>query len=282
MNPTPAIDVNFPSPRVMAVLNVTPDSFFDGGVLCDDKGFISLDLALKKVEAYLNSGADIIDVGGESTRPGATPVSENQELDRVIPVVEAIVTRFGVPVSVDTSSPLVIKESANAGAVMINDVRALSRKGAVEAVFKANLSICLMHMMGEPSNMQVTPGYGDVLKEVKDFLLSRISACESAGISREKIFVDPGFGFGKTLKHNLTLFRGLSELSKLGFPLVVGLSRKSMIGSILDKPANERIFGSVALAMLAVQRGARILRVHDVAATVDVLKILHAVEGVYD
>ena len=282
MNPTPAIDVNFPSPRVMAVLNVTPDSFFDGGVLCDDKGFISLDLALKRVEAYLNSGADIIDVGGESTRPGATPVSENQELDRVIPVVEAIVTRFGVPVSVDTSSPLVIKESANAGAVMINDVRALSRKGAVEAVFKANLSICLMHMMGEPSNMQVTPGYGDVLKEVKDFLLSRISACESAGISREKIFVDPGFGFGKTLKHNLTLFRGLSELSKLGFPLVVGLSRKSMIGSILDKPANERIFGSVALAMLAVQRGARILRVHDVAATVDVLKILHAVEGVYD
>ncbi|MFT6300130.1 MAG: dihydropteroate synthase [Saprospiraceae bacterium] len=282
MNPTPAIDVNFPSPRVMAVLNVTPDSFFDGGVLCDDKGFISLDLALKRVEAYLNSGADIIDVGGESTRPGATPVSENQELDRVIPVVEAIVTRFGVPVSVDTSSPLVIKESANAGAVMINDVRALSRKGAVEAVFKANLSICLMHMMGEPSNMQVTPGYGDVLKEVKDFLLSRISACESAGISREKIFVDPGFGFGKTLKHNLTLFRGLSELSKLGFPLVVGLSRKSMIGSILDKPANERIFGSVALAMLAVQRGAHILRVHDVAATVDVLKILHAVEGVYD
>jgi len=282
MNPTLAIDVNFPSPRVMAVLNVTPDSFFDGGVLCDDKGFISLDLALKRVEAYLNSGADIIDVGGESTRPGATPVSENQELDRVIPVVEAIVTRFGVPVSVDTSSPLVIKESANAGAVMINDVRALSRKGAVEAVFKANLSICLMHMMGEPSNMQVTPGYGDVLKEVKDFLLSRISACESAGISREKIFVDPGFGFGKTLKHNLTLFRGLSELSKLGFPLVVGLSRKSMIGSILDKPANERIFGSVALAMLAVQRGAHILRVHDVAATVDVLKILHAVEGVYD
>ena len=282
MNPTLAIDVNFPSPRVMAVLNVTPDSFFDGGVLCDDKGFISLDLALKRVEAYLNSGADIIDVGGESTRPGATPVSENQELDRVIPVVEAIVTRFGVPVSVDTSSPLVIKESANAGAVMINDVRALSRKGAVEAVFKANLSICLMHMMGEPSNMQVTPGYGDVLKEVKDFLLSRISACESAGISREKIFVDPGFGFGKTLKHNLTLFRGLSELSKLGFPLVVGLSRKSMIGSILDKPVNERIFGSVALAMLAVQRGAHILRVHDVAATVDVLKILHAVEGVYD
>ena len=282
MNPTPAIEVNFPSPRVMAVLNVTPDSFFDGGVLCDDKGFISLDLALKRVEAYLNSGADIIDVGGESTRPGATPVSENQELDRVIPVVEAIVTRFGVPVSVDTSSPLVIKESANAGAVMINDVRALSRKGAVEAVFKANLSICLMHMMGEPSNMQVTPGYGDVLKEVKDFLLSRISACESAGISREKIFVDPGFGFGKTLKHNLTLFRGLSELSKLGFPLVVGLSRKSMIGSILDKPVNERIFGSVALAMLAVQRGAHILRVHDVAATVDVLKILHAVEGVYD
>ena len=282
MNPTLAVDVNFPSPRVMAVLNVTPDSFFDGGVLCDDKGFISLDLALKRVEAYLNSGADIIDVGGESTRPGATPVSENQELDRVIPVVEAIVTRFGVPVSVDTSSPLVIKESANAGAVMINDVRALSRKGAVEAVFKANLSICLMHMMGEPSNMQVTPGYGDVLKEVKDFLLSRISACESAGISREKIFVDPGFGFGKTLKHNLTLFRGLSELSKLGFPLVVGLSRKSMIGSILDKPANERIFGSVALAMLAVQRGAHILRVHDVAATVDVLKILHAVEEVYD
>ena len=282
MNPISAIDINFPYPRVMAVLNVTPDSFFDGGVLCDDKGFISLDLALKKVEAYLNSGADIIDVGGESTRPGATPVNENQELDRVIPVVEAIVTRFGALVSVDTSSPVVIKESANAGAAMINDVRALSRKGAVEAVFKANLSVCLMHMIGEPFNMQITPSYNDELKEVKGFLLGRVSACESAGITREKIFVDPGFGFGKTLKHNLTLFRGLSELSELGFPLVVGLSRKSMIGSILDKPANERIFGSVALAMLAVQRGARILRVHDVAATVDVLKILHAVEGVYD
>ena len=262
----------------MAVLNVTPDSFFDGGTLCDRNHQINISLALEKVDSCLKSGASIIDVGGESTRPGAEPVGVNEELDRVVPVVEAIVERFDAFVSVDTSSPLVITESANVGAVMINDLRALSRKGAVEAAAMANLSVVLMHMNGEPTNMQLAPSYKDEVDEVKSFLLERAGICESGGIERKKIFIDPGFGFGKTLEHNLQLFRSLNKLSELGFPMVVGVSRKSMIGEILGKPLDERLFGSVALAMLAVQRGANIIRVHDVAATADVLKVLHAVK----
>ena len=260
----------------MAVLNVTPDSFFDGGILCDKNNQTNISLALEKVDSCLKSGASIIDVGGESTRPGAEPVGVNEELDRVVPVVEAIVERFGAFVSVDTSSPLVITESANVGAVMINDVRALSRKGAVEAVAMANLSVVLMHMNGEPTNMQLAPSYKDEVDEVRSFLLERVGVCQSGGIERKKIFIDPGFGFGKTLEHNLQLFRSLNKLSELGFPIVVGVSRKSMIGEILGKPLDERLFGSIALAMLAVQRGANIIRVHDVAATADVLKVLHA------
>ena len=269
---------NLATPLVMAILNVTPDSFFDGGLLCEKKDKISLDLVVKRVDLLVKSGANIIDVGGESTRPGAKSVGLQEELNRVIPVVETIVDRFEIPVSVDTSSPSVITESANAGALMINDVRALSRKGAIDAVASSDLSVCLMHMAGEPTNMQLDPSYNNVLDEVSDYLLARIKLCEAGGIDRKKIFIDPGFGFGKTLENNLELFRGLNKLSELGFPLVVGLSRKSMVGSILNKPADGRLFGSIALAMLAIQKGAKILRVHDVEATVDVLKIFNAIE----
>ena len=246
---TNPFSLNFSSPHIMAVLNVTPDSFFDGGILCDKNNQTNISLALEKVDSCLKSGASIIDVGGESTRPGAEPVGVNEELDRVVPVVEAIVERFGTFVSVDTSSPLVITESANVGAVMINDVRALSRKGAVEAVAMANLSVVLMHMNGEPTNMQLAPSYKDEVDEVRSFLLERVGVCQSGGIERKKIFIDPGFGFGKTLEHNLQLFRSLNKLSELGFPIVVGVSRKSMIGEILGKPLDERLFGSIALAI---------------------------------
>ena len=272
------------SARIMAVVNVTPDSFSDGGELYGGGGLyqngqkLDLSLVLSRVESQLRDGADIIDVGGESTRPGAKPVSVKEELDRVIPVVEAITERFAVPVSVDTSTSEVIEAAALAGAAMINDVRALRRPGALEAAAKTGLPVCLMHMLGEPKDMQNSPGYTDVLTEVSDFLLDRVRACEQVGIARDNILLDPGFGFGKTLAHNLTLFRGLKKLVSLGFPLLVGVSRKSMIGAILDKPVEERMVGSVAMAMLAAQNGARILRVHDVAATADALKILDVTE----
>ena len=275
-------ELDLSSPRIMAVLNMTPDSFSDGGEFYGDNGQVDLSLVLERVEAHLKNGADIIDVGGESTRPGASLVGLDEELDRVVPVIEAIVSRFDAVVSVDTSTPVVMTESARVGAAMINDVRALGHEGAIGAAALTGLPVCLMHMAGRPENMQKAPDYGDVLQEVCDFLLERVDSCEQAGIDRSKIILDPGFGFGKTVEHNLSLFRGLNKLFLLGFPLLVGVSRKSMIGSILDKPVEERLIGSVALAMLAAQSGARILRVHDVAATVDALKILNAVEEGYD
>ncbi len=265
------------SPRIMAVLNITPDSFSDGGQFFAGNGRLDIPLVMARVEAFLAEGASIIDVGGESTRPDAAPVSVNEELGRVIPIVEAITARFNVPVSVDTSVPEVISEAARAGAAMINDVRALQCSGALEAVAIAGLPVCLMHMSGDPRIMQKNPCYQNVLQEVIAFLLDRANACVAAGVARENILLDPGFGFGKTLEHNLTLFRSLSELKSLGFPLLVGVSRKSMIGAILDKPVDQRMVGSVALAMLAAQQGVGILRVHDVAATADVLKIMRAV-----
>ncbi len=266
------------SPCIMAVLNITPDSFSDGGRFFAQNGQLDIPLVMTRVEALLAGGANIIDVGGESTRPNATPVSVSEELSRVIPIVEAINARFDVPVSVDTSAPEVIAAAARAGAAMINDVRALQCPGALEAVAIAGLPVCLMHMSGEPRMMQNNPCYRDVVQEVETFLLARVNACVAAGITPENILLDPGFGFGKTLEHNLTLFRSLSELRALGFPLLVGVSRKSMIGAILDKPVDQRMVGSVALAMLAAQQGVGILRVHDVAATADVLKIMRAVE----
>lgn len=263
-------------PRVMGILNTTPDSFSDGGNLYENSR-VSLDLVLKKAEQMLAQGADILDVGGESTRPGANPVTEQEELDRVIPVVEALVNRLGVLVSVDTSTASVITESARVGAGMINDVRALQREGALTAAAATGLPICLMHMQGEPSSMQQNPQYQDVIQEVQMFLKARVTACRAAGISDNRLLLDPGFGFGKTLNHNLALLQRLSEIKALGFPVLVGLSRKSMLAHLLGRPVNERLAGSLALAMLAAQQGAAIIRVHDVAETVDVLRILSAI-----
>ncbi len=263
-------------PLVMGILNVTPDSFSDGGSYYTGSA-LSLDLVVRRAEQMLSEGAKIIDVGGESTRPGAASVSEQQELDRVVPVVEALADKLGALVSVDTSTASVITESAKKGASLINDVRALTRAGALVAASATGLPICLMHMQGQPNSMQQNPHYDDVIAEVGDFLQARIAACHAQGISAERIILDPGFGFGKTLAHNLALLRRLPELGKLGCPLLVGLSRKSMVAQLLNRPVEERLPGSLALAMLAAERGAAIIRVHDVAATVDVLKVLSAV-----
>ncbi len=266
------------TPRIMGVLNTTPDSFSDGGAVHASDGRLDMSRVLRRVEAMVAEGAAIIDVGGESTRPGAAAVTVAEELQRVVPVIEAISARFDVPVSVDTSTAEVITAAAEAGASLINDVRALRRPGALQAAAETGLPVCLMHMSGEPDSMQQRPEYEDVVQEVRDFLASRVAACEAVGIERDKLLLDPGFGFGKTLQHNLDLFRGLGELQQLGRPLLVGLSRKSMIGALLDKPVEQRMVGSVAMAMLAVQRGASIVRVHDVAATADALKIMTAIE----
>ncbi|PUA29310.1 MAG: dihydropteroate synthase [Cellvibrio sp. 79] len=265
-------------PLVMGILNTTPDSFSDGGNSYIDQ-HLSLDLALRRAEQILAEGATIIDVGGESTRPGAAVVSLQQELDRVVPVVEALVNKLDAVVSVDTSTAIVMKESANKGAALINDVRALEREGALEAAAATNLPVCLMHMQGQPATMQNSPAYNDVVIEVCQYLAERVSACLTHGIARERIILDPGFGFGKTLAHNLALLKRLSEIGDSEFPLLVGMSRKSMLAQLLNRAVDERLPGSLALAMLAAQRGAAIIRVHDVAATVDVLKVLAAVEG---
>jgi dihydropteroate synthase len=264
------------SPVVMGILNTTPDSFSDGGSYYSENRF-SLDMALRRAETMLAEGAKIIDVGGESTRPGSATVSEQEELDRVIPVVEALVTKLDALVSVDTSTAAVITESAKKGAGLINDVRALQREGALEAAAATNLPICLMHMQGQPDSMQHNPAYSDVVGEVVGFLRARIDACRAQNIVPERIVLDPGFGFGKTLAHNLALLQRLPELGALGYPLLVGMSRKSMVAQLLNRPVNERLPGSLALALLAAERGAAIIRVHDVAATLDVLKVLAAV-----
>ena len=262
------------SPVVMGVLNVTPDSFSDGG------SFVGQGKALAHAGAMLESGAAIIDVGGESTRPGAAPVSVQEELDRVVPVVEALVQEFQCIVSVDTSTPEVMLAAASVGAGLINDVRALRRPGALDAVAGLELPVCLMHMQGQPETMQQNPKYQSIGRDVADFFAQRIDACVAAGVSRERLLLDPGFGFGKTLEHNVALLSGLSEFMLLGLPLLVGLSRKTMIGAILDKPVDQRLYGSVAAAVLAVERGANIVRVHDVPETVDALKVAAAVRGI--
>lgn len=260
-------------PHVMGILNVTPDSFSDGG------RFSRLDAALRHAEAMLAAGATLIDVGGESTRPGALPVSVEEELERVAPVVEAIQARLDVVVSVDTSTPEVIRECAALGAGMVNDVRSLSRPGALQAAAESQMAVCLMHMRGEPATMQDAPHYDDLLGEVTDFLRQRMQLCVAAGIDHQRIVLDPGFGFAKTLAHNLSLFRQLDALNQLGRPLLVGVSRKSMIGQVLGRPVEERLSGSLALAALAVAKGARIVRVHDVAQTVDAIRMIAAVEA---
>ncbi|GGY74183.1 dihydropteroate synthase [Cellvibrio zantedeschiae] len=266
------------TPKIMGILNITPDSFSDGGNYFQD-GHASLDLVLKRAEQMLEEGADILDVGGESTRPGAATVSEQEELERVIPVVQALVERLGALVSVDTSTASVIRESAQMGAGIINDVRALTRDGALSAAAKTGLPICLMHMQGQPQTMQNAPSYQDVVAEVSGFLQERIAACSAAGITKERILVDPGFGFGKTLAHNLALLARLPELAVLGAPILVGLSRKSLLGQLLNRGVDERLPGSLALALAAVERGAAIIRVHDVAATKDVLRVYQEIKN---
>ena len=260
--------------HVMGILNVTPDSFSDGG------RFARLEEALRHAQAMVQAGATLIDVGGESTRPGARAVTAQEELERVAPVVELINRELDVIISVDTSTPLVMTESARLGAGLINDVRSLRREGALQAAAASGLPVCLMHMLGEPGDMQNDPQYRDLLGEVSAFLANRMMVCAAAGIEPERIILDPGFGFAKTLQHNLSLFKHMEALHALGQPLLVGVSRKSMIGQVLNKPVTDRLSGSLALAALAVTKGARILRVHDVAETVDVVRMIAAVESV--
>lgn len=266
------------TPQVMGILNATPDSFSDGGHLYGQTG-LCVDLALKRAEQMLVEGASIIDVGGESTRPGASIVGLEEELARVVPVVEAISRELDVVISVDTSSPEVMCEAAKVGAGIINDVRALTREGALAAAAQTGLPVCLMHMQGQPDHMQDKPGYENVALDVMNFLQQRVSECEAAGIARSKICLDPGFGFGKTDAHNLQLLKQLPQLVEQGFPVLAGLSRKSILGRLLNRDTDARLAGSLALAMLAVQGGANILRVHDVAATVDVINVQLAVDG---
>lgn len=265
-------------PHVMGILNITPDSFSDGGELLA-AGRPLLDAILRRAEAMVEAGASFLDLGGESTRPGAAPVSTQEELDRVLPVVEAL-RDFDVVLSLDTSNAALIRAGARAGAGLINDVRALQRPGALEAAVEAALPVCLMHMQGEPGTMQQAPSYGDVVAEVSAFLRARIAACESAGLDRGKLLVDPGFGFGKTLQHNLQLLDRLHELQALQVPLLVGVSRKRMLGAITGKAEKERVVAGVAAAVIAVMNGACIIRTHDVDATVDAVKVCRALQDV--
>jgi dihydropteroate synthase len=255
----------------MGILNVTPDSFSDGG------RFVVPDDALVQAERMIAEGADILDIGGESTRPGAAAVSLDEEMARVLPLIERIAAEFDVPVSIDTSKPELMRAAVAAGAAMINDVSALRAPGAVAVVAALGVPVCLMHMQGEPRSMQAAPQYDDVLADVIRFLADRVTVCVAAGIARERLLIDPGFGFGKTLQHNLALLRGLGQFRQLGLPILVGISRKSMLGAITGKPVGERQTASVAAALMAVERGARVVRVHDVAATVDALRLWRAV-----
>jgi len=257
----------------MGVLNVTPDSFSDGG------RFFALEAAVDQGLRMAAEGAAVIDVGGESTRPGAQVPSLDEELRRVIPVIERLRAATRAIISVDTSRPEVMRAAASAGAGLINDVRALRTSGALAAAAASGCGVCLMHMQGEPANMQIAPHYTDVVGEVRDFLEARVAACRDAGIAPDRLLVDPGFGFGKTVEHNLSLLRHLAELAPDDLPLLVGLSRKSMLGTLTGRPAGERQAGSVALAVIAALKGARVIRAHDVAATVDGLKVVAAVQG---
>jgi dihydropteroate synthase len=255
-------------PIIMGVINTTPDSFSDGGTLyCGSQ--LDVELALARAGDMVTQGAAILDIGGESTRPGAVPVSPAEEMDRVLPLVERIAAELEVVISVDTSTPALMAEAAGAGAGLLNDVRALAREGALEAAAATGLPVCLMHMRGDPGTMQAAPDYTDVVSEVSDFLQRRVVACEAQGISRERLLLDPGFGFGKSVKHNLQLLQGLPCLVAMGLPVLVGLSRKSMIGKMIGRDVQQRLPASLGLAVLAVERGAAIIRTHDVAATAD-------------
>ena len=261
------------TPVIMGVLNITPDSFSDGGRFADAAAAIQH--ALRMVE----EGAALIDIGGESTRPGAQAVDAEQEIRRVVPVIEALAARAPVPISIDTSKPAVMTAAVRAGATLINDVRALRQPGALEAAAGSGAAICLMHMHGEPRTMQADPRYGDVVAEVRDFLRERAEACRAAGVAQDRLVIDPGIGFGKRLEHNLALLAGLPALVALGWPVLVGVSRKSMLGALLGRAVDERVAGGVAMATAAVLSGASIVRTHDVAPTVDAIKVAEALRA---
>ncbi|HZP66189.1 MAG TPA: dihydropteroate synthase [Rudaea sp.] len=258
-------------PRIAGILNVTPDSFSDGGRHAD------VDAAVAHAMQLVEEGADLIDVGGESTRPGATEVPADEEIARVVPVIERLAKETQLPIAIDTSKPEVMRAAVAAGAGFVNDVYALRREGALDAAAALKVPVCLVHMLGEPRSMQNDPHYDDVVSDVRRFLAERIFACEMAGIEKKRIVVDPGFGFGKTLEHNLALLRGFGQLAALGVPLLAGLSRKSMIGALTGRDVGARASGSVAAALIAVQKGAAIVRVHDVAATRDALAVWQGV-----
>jgi len=259
-------------PLIMGVVNVTPDSFSDGG------HYLSLDAAVAHAQRLIDEGADLLDIGGESTRPGAAAVSLEEERRRVLPVLEALLTS-NIPLSVDTQKPQLMREAAVAGAAMINDVNGFEAADALQAVSGSDCAVCIMHKQGQPQTMQQAPQYRDVVAEVDAYLRARIAVAESAGIARSRLVIDPGFGFGKTLAHNLSLLRELDRVAAAGVPVLAGLSRKSMIGALTGREVGERVFGSVAAALIAAQRGASILRVHDVAATRDALAVWKAVES---
>lgn len=273
------IDLTFP--RVMGILNVTPDSFSDGGQFrsSEEAGVfrIALDKALAHAEAMVNAGASIIDVGGESTRPGALAISPQEEADRVLPVVEAIGSRLDVAVSVDTSTPSVMSAAIKAGAGLINDVRALGREGAISTIKDHKVAVCLMHMRGQPDTMQKDIVYANVVEEVLAFLSARIKACVNAGIARERLLVDPGFGFGKTPAHNYQLLRELGRFKALGLPILIGVSRKSMLGAATGRDVEHRLAAGIAATMFGLQQGAAIVRTHDVAETIDAIQVHRAI-----
>jgi dihydropteroate synthase len=260
------------TPRVMGIVNVTPDSFSDGGKFAATN--LAIEYALKLVE----EGTDILDIGGESTRPNATPVSLQQELDRAIPVIEGLVKQINIPISIDTYKPAVMQAAISVGASMINDVRALQEDGALEIVAKFNVGVCLMHMQGTPQTMQNNPQYNDVVSDIKTFLQARLQATIHAGVPVSHILLDPGFGFGKTREHNITLIQQLESFASLGQPLLVGLSRKSVLGQVTGNDVDARLYASVAASVISAMKGAKILRVHDVKATVEALKVVTAIQ----
>lgn len=263
-----SLDLRYP--QIMGILNLTPDSFSDGGQ------YNNLSAALQHASSIVNAGATIIDVGGESTRPGAAIVSVQQELDRVIPVVQALAQRFEVWISVDTSRPQVMLEAADAGAHLLNDIRALQIPGALDAAVKTGLPVCLMHMQGQPHTMQQAPHYEDVVAEIKRFFTEHIARCQAAGMSKSQLILDPGFGFGKNSAHNYQLLARLGEFHQFGLPLLAGMSRKSMIGQLLNAAPDQRLAGSLACAVIAAMQGVQIIRVHDVKPTVDAIRVTEA------
>ncbi|MEE9331198.1 MAG: dihydropteroate synthase [Methylophilaceae bacterium] len=264
-------NLDLTSPRVMGILNTTPDSFSDGG------NFTQTHIAVEHALKLINDGADVLDIGGESTRPNATPISLQEELDRVIPVIEALVSKVNIPLSIDTYKPSVMRAAIAAGASMVNDVRALQEEGAVEAIAETGVAVCLMHMQGTPQTMQDNPSYDDVVREVSEFLMARVDVCMKAGIANNRMLIDPGFGFGKTRVHNITLVQELASLSEFDLPLLVGLSRKSVLGQMTGNDVDARVFASVAAAVISAMKGANMLRVHDVKATVEALKVVSVI-----